>query len=277
MRAILQRFFSDEMPLPSPKEQMLSKENTCHRILIKSNTDCDESDKEDDSIIIVNQNKEHIQEIFTYCLEEPLHQMLQQWSESLKTESSTRLATRLIDEIEDIRKQMVLDNRKDTTVISIVTSVGTKCIVPEDVKHYLFRNPNVLSFGIWRNATFKVFVTKNTDEKCLNVHLMSINQPFFEKYYLEIEKSRLSEKWTMKQGDHILPTLPDEKGKFYAGTLGGFVSKNDNEKMIYALTCNHVFPSPNQSAYADVSHNYTEIGKCVFTTGENHVILLLLK
>lgn len=97
---------------------------------------------------------------------------------------------------------------------------------------------------------------------------MSINQPFFKEYHLEIEKSRLVEKWTMKQGDHILHTPPNEEGKCYAGTLGGFVSKNDNEKMIYALTCNHVFPSQNQSAYADVSHNYTEIGKCVFTTRE---------
>lgn len=107
---------------------MLSKESACHRILIKSDTDCDELEKKDDSIIIVNQNKEHIQEIITSCLEEPLHQMLQRWNESLKTETPTRLGSRFIAEIEDIRKQMVLDNRKDTTVVSIETSVGTKCI-----------------------------------------------------------------------------------------------------------------------------------------------------
>lgn len=118
---------------------MLSKESACHRILIKSATDCDELDTEIDSIIIVNQNKENIQEIITTCLEEPLHQMLQRWAESLKTESSTRLASRLIAEIEDIRKQMMFDNRKDTTVGSIEKRIGTKCIVPEDVKNYLFR------------------------------------------------------------------------------------------------------------------------------------------
>lgn len=80
----------------------------------------------------MNQNKEHIQEIITTCLEEPLHQMLQRWTESLKSETPTRLGSRLIAEIEDIRKQMVLDNRKDMPV-------DTKCIVSEDVKSYLFR------------------------------------------------------------------------------------------------------------------------------------------
>lgn len=57
---------------------MLSKESACHGILIKSDTDCDELNGEDDHIIVVNQNKERIQEIITTCLEEQLHQILQQ-------------------------------------------------------------------------------------------------------------------------------------------------------------------------------------------------------
>lgn len=65
--------------------------------------------------------------------------MLQRWTESLKIETTTSLVSRLIAKIEDIRKQMVLDNRKDTTGISVATSVGIKCIVPEDVMNYLFR------------------------------------------------------------------------------------------------------------------------------------------
>lgn len=186
---------------------MLFKESACHRILIKSDTDCDELNGEDDHIIVVNQNIERIQEIITTCLEEPLHQILQQLKESLKTE------------IEDISKQMILEKHKDTSVVSVETSVGAKCIVPENVKTYLFRMPDVLSFGIWRNATFKVFVTKDTDEKCMFERLMSINQSFFEKYHLEIEKSRLVEKWTMKQGDDVLQTLPDKDGNFYGGTF----------------------------------------------------------
>lgn len=118
---------------------MLFKESACHRILIISDTDCDELNGEDDHIIVVNQNKERIQEIITTCLEEPLHQILQQLKESLKTETPTRNVSRLIDEIEDISKQMILQKHKDTSVVSVETSVGTKCIVPEDVKTYLFR------------------------------------------------------------------------------------------------------------------------------------------
>lgn len=118
---------------------MLFKESACHRILIKSDTDYDELNGEDDHIIVVNQNKERIQEIITTCLEEPLHQILQQLKESLKTETPTRNVSRLIDEIEDISKQMILQKHKDTSVVSVETSVGTKCIVPEDVKTYLFR------------------------------------------------------------------------------------------------------------------------------------------
>lgn len=46
---------------------------------------------------------------------------------------------------------------------------------------------------------------------------------FIEKNHLEIEKSRLAEKWTIKKGDLVLPTLPNKEDKFYAGTLRGFV------------------------------------------------------
>lgn len=118
---------------------MLSKESACHRILIKSDTDCEELDIKDDHIIVVNQNKERIQEIITTCLEVPLHHMLQRWKESLKTDTSTTVVLRLIDEIEDISKQMVLEKRKDTTIFPVETKVGTNCIVPDDVKTYLFR------------------------------------------------------------------------------------------------------------------------------------------
>lgn len=60
-------------------------------------------------------------------------------NESLKTETPTRNVSRLIDKIEDISKQMILEKHKDTSVVSVETSVGTKCIVSEDVKTYLFR------------------------------------------------------------------------------------------------------------------------------------------
>lgn len=91
---------------------------------------------------------------------------------------------------------------------------------------------------------------------------------FFEKYHLEIEERKLIEKRTLRQGDSILPKLPDENGTYNAGTLGGFVTKTDDERKIYALTCNHLFLDRNEVnlAYADNSYGFREIGTRVFTT-----------
>lgn len=91
---------------------------------------------------------------------------------------------------------------------------------------------------------------------------------FFEKYHLEIEKRKLIEKRTLRQGDSILPNYPDENGTYNAGTLGGFVIKTDDERKIFALTCNHLFLDKNEAylAYADNSYGFREIGTCVFTT-----------
>lgn len=91
---------------------------------------------------------------------------------------------------------------------------------------------------------------------------------FFEKYPLEIEERKLIEKRTLRQGDSILPNLPDENGTYNAGTLGGFVTKTDDDRKIYAFTCNHLFLDKNEAnlAYADNSDGFREIGTCVFST-----------
>lgn len=64
----------------------------------------------------------------------------------------------------------------------------------------------------------------------------------------------------LKTGNRIQPKI----GQQYFGTLGGFVTETDDERKIYALTCNHIFPNLNQVAYTDYSCE--EIGTCVFTT-----------
>lgn len=91
---------------------------------------------------------------------------------------------------------------------------------------------------------------------------------FFEKYPLEIEERKLIEKRSLRQGDSILPNLPDKNGTYNAGTLGGFVTKTDDDRKIYALTCNHLFLDKNEAnlAYADNSDGFREIGTCVFST-----------
>lgn len=89
---------------------------------------------------------------------------------------------------------------------------------------------------------------------------MKINEIFLKEFDLEIVKRKMVVKMNLKTGNRIQPEI----GQQYFGTLGGFVTKTDDERKIYALTCNHIFPNLNQVAYTDYSCE--EIGTCVFTT-----------
>lgn len=110
----------------------------CHQILIKSDTVID-TGHGNDSIIIVGHNKEQIKNAITTCLEEPLHQMLQEWLEDFKTETSNKSTSEIIAEIEAICKQMEFINRKYRDISSRSSRLNTKSIVPDEVKEYLFR------------------------------------------------------------------------------------------------------------------------------------------
>lgn len=98
--------------------------------------------------------------------------------------------------------------------------------------------------------------------------LMKINNNFFEKFELKIEKRKLVQKQTLMQGDRIMSCLQDKSSQYLKGTLGGFVREINNKMKIYALTCNHIFPLVNQPAYIDDFQGLNEIGSCVFTTKE---------
>lgn len=102
-----------------------------------------------------------------------------------------------------------------------------------------FSNSEIYSFGIWIDSSFKVFVKNDTDEKTLMEKLTNLNQTFIEKYHLEIEKRKIALKQTLKQGDSIQAKAHSDDDKYCEGTLGGFVTKVDDKKKIYALTCNH--------------------------------------
>lgn len=117
----------------------MDRESTCHKILIKSDTFYEKRDKADDSIIIVEKNKEQIKEIITSCLEEPLHLMLQEWLEVLKTKCSSRFASGLIAEIEAIQKQMESCTIKEGEVSHVLRSAGAGSIVPDNIIDFLFR------------------------------------------------------------------------------------------------------------------------------------------
>lgn len=126
-----------------------------------------------------------------------------------------------------------------------------------------FRREEVLSFGLWQNSSFKLFVRKGTNEQNLLIDLRDVDKAFFEKYKVEFEHSKLVKKQTLMQGD------PIQMGECTRqGTLGGFVTNKKNADQKFALTCNHLFPIKNTPAYRVDSSQLKEIGTCVFTTRE---------
>lgn len=130
---------------------------------------------------------------------------------------------------------------------------------------FICRRPDVHSFGIWRNSSLKVLV-KKTDIKMLRSELIKVNPTFFETYKLEVEKRKMVDKQThLMQGDSILAKIPNEDGNYCKGTLGGFVTKSDEEGKKYALTCNHIFSKVDEPAY---NQDLENIGSCLFTTSE---------
>lgn len=78
------------------------------------------TDEADDSIMVVDQNKENILKAITRCLEQPLCHMLQEWL-NVYSESTER-----INEIMDL-KRMMLDHNEDNETPR----------VPHDIKTYL--------------------------------------------------------------------------------------------------------------------------------------------
>lgn len=119
--------------LINSKKDDLCLKHACHTILIKSGTLSD-TDRADDSVIIVGHNKEQIKDAITTCLEKPLHEMLQEWLEVFKNEPSNDTTSELIAEIEAIAKQMEFINRKYKN-----PDLNSQSIVPDDVKEYLYR------------------------------------------------------------------------------------------------------------------------------------------
>lgn len=246
---------------------ILRGEKACHVIFVNSHFSCLEKEEADDPFIFVDLCKEQIKEAIATCLVVPLHRMLQEWFEVLKTKGPNELHSEILSEIQAIRKQLALCTSSKRSP-SVLPSNCTNSVIPDNVKEFLFRKPGVHSFGIWRYLTFKVFISKTADDENLKVELMKINKIFFSKYPLEIEKRKLMEKPTMKQGDPLLSKIPNVDENYKTGTLGGFVTKTDDASKIYALTCNHVFPFENQVAYTENAQGCNGFGNCVFTTRE---------
>lgn len=248
---------------------ILRREKACHVIFVNSHFSCLEKEEVDAPFIFVDLCKERIKDAIATCLVVPLHQMLHDWFEVLKTKGPNELHSGILSEIQAIRKQLALCTSRKRSPSSVLPSNCTNSVIPDNVKEFLFRKPGVHSFGIWRYLTFKVFISKTADVENLKVELIKINKVFFLKYPLDIEKRKLMEKPTMKQGDRLSSKIPNEEENYTTGTLGGFVTKTGDARKIYALTCNHVFPIENQVAYTENAQGRNGFGNCVFTTREN--------
>uniref|UniRef100_A0A8W8NZW6 Peptidase S1 domain-containing protein n=2 Tax=Magallana gigas TaxID=29159 RepID=A0A8W8NZW6_MAGGI len=212
-----------------------------------------------------DENKEENIRAITSCLEKPIHQMLQNWSAYLETKGLGKHTSRVIAEIKAIGKQLELEESKGTAA---VFEMKCQSIVPGDMKDYLFGSSDVNAFGIWGNFSFKIFVKKTTDQTELKNELIKRYRHFFDIYPLDVEVGNFIEHRTLKQGDPIFANNACEKPP--TGTLGGFVMKVNEERKKYALTCNHIFPSRNQIAYADGSDDgrRKQIGSCVFSRSD---------
>lgn len=116
----------------------MRQEKASHKIIIKSDNFCDKTDKADDLIFSIGQDKDQIEEILTSCIEEPLQHMLQKWLEDLKLDHLRRNALDIIAEIEAIRKKLVSNNSIDTEVDFNIPSTRTETVIPGNVKDYLF-------------------------------------------------------------------------------------------------------------------------------------------
>lgn len=134
----------------------------------------------------------------------------------------------------------------------------------------IYRRADVNAFGTWINSHFKVFTTDKADNQKLHDELTKIDATFFKKYILDIESRKFVKNLSLRQGSHISPEKPNKDGYFVAGTLGGFITQTEEPEKKYALTCNHIFPITDIPAYAEISQKFEEIGKCVYTTRENH-------
>lgn len=225
--------------------EILRRENACYKILIQSEESCSKTNKKDDSIIIVGQNKQQIKEVITTCLEKHLDEMLQDWLEKLKHEGLKKQTFEIFAEIEAIRKQLILDTSINTAV-PIAPCIDNKSIVPNDVKDYLLGRFEVNGFGIWGCSTFQIFVKKATDNKILKKELIKLNQNFFQKYQLEIESRNMVEKQTMRNYYSI--SLMYNLG----GTLNKLFTKSNDK------TKKH----ENNLAFMDAPRESSFIGPC---------------
>lgn len=125
---------------------ILRREKACHVIFVNSHFACLETEGADDPFIFVDLCKEQIKEAIATCLVVPLHRMLQEWFEVLKTKGPNELHSEILSEIQAIRKQLALCTSRKRSPSSVLPSNCTNSVIPDNVKEFLFRKPGVQKY-----------------------------------------------------------------------------------------------------------------------------------
>lgn len=162
--------FQHNMPLQSALEAC-HREGACHLIFIKPVRDVEGT--ENDSVIFTDRNKENILEAITSCLEQPLSHMLEEWLDIYSED------TEIHSEIKAVL-MMTLNHNDETDTPK----------VPDNIQTYLSGKSDIQSYRMLTNSTLEIFVTKTTDEKKLRNELKELDEHFYKKCLVQIEKRK---------------------------------------------------------------------------------------
>lgn len=106
---------------------MLRREKACHKILIIPDPNQIETERVEESIYIIREDKEDILRMISVCLEEQIYQILEileNWLENLPMEGFGK--PEIVDEIKDIRKEMLFHDNQHSTIASAVVPINVK-------------------------------------------------------------------------------------------------------------------------------------------------------
>ncbi|XP_062585304.1 uncharacterized protein LOC134246972 [Saccostrea cucullata] len=253
------------------KDTKIHSMRACHTLVVVNNLENLKKKRIDSQVQVIEHNEKKIRKAISVCIEKGIQNYIEKLINIIK-HSKNNSSEDLIDfhmELKAISKHVILEENTYQHAFKRNDFFS----IPQEIRDLLSREPHVNSFGIWEDATFKIFMDETLDADILKEKLKRKYQTFFEKHRLHIERKKFIMKCAtqLKQGGELRKPSPSGEN-VECGTLGGFVKDTKSSESCseaYALTCNHLYPSTNDPAYANIDGEEKEIGKCIFTTREN--------
>ncbi|XP_062617127.1 uncharacterized protein LOC134278838 [Saccostrea cucullata] len=243
----------------------------CHTLIVKKELKDTKKIQTDTLFHMTEYDEEEVRKKISVCLEKGLGDYLKRTMNKIKylEHNANEDLEDLYLEMETILKHIM----HEENILQHIPKENDNCGIPSEIKDLLFREPYVNSFGIWEDKTFKVYMDEIVDTDIFIEKLKRKNKTFFENFKILVEKKKFTTKIAtkLKQGGEIHRHTPSEDG-VECGTLGGFVKDTRTTRNCceaYALTCNHLYPTMNDPAFATINGEEREIGKCIFSTREN--------